>query len=341
MKACVLKKDNISLDGIQIVDLPDPKPGDDEVLIKIHATSLNYRDYLIVIDKYSTAEVDQDLILLSDGAGEVVATGDNVSRFQAGDRVAGTFFQVWKDGPMIELPPALGLPLQGVLSEYVALHEDGVVRIPESLSYEEAAALPCAGVTAWNATMVSGKSIRPGETVLCLGSGGVSLFAAQFADAAGARIILMSSSDDKLKRAYDLLPGQNAEDGINYKTTPEWDEKVLHLTEGRGVEHIMELGGAGTLARSYRALAFGGKIALIGFRPDSTGDCNPVPLMTKDGHIDGVGVGSTRMFEDMLRAIEINRIKPPVDRVFPFAETVDAFKYLASGSLVGKIVIRM
>ena len=341
MKACVLKKDNISLDGIQIVDLPDPKPGDDEVLIQIHATSLNYRDYLIVIDKYSTAEVDQDLILLSDGAGEVVATGDNVSRFQAGDRVAGTFFQVWKDGPMIELPPALGLPLQGVLSEYVALHEDGVVRIPESLSYEEAAALPCAGVTAWNATMVSGKSIRPGETVLCLGSGGVSLFAAQFADAAGARIILMSSSDDKLKRAYDLLPGQNAEDGINYKTTPEWDEKVLHLTEGRGVEHIMELGGAGTLARSYRALAFGGKIALIGFRPDSTGDCNPAPLMMKDGHIDGVGVGSTRMFEDMLRAIEINRIKPPVDRVFPFAETVDAFKYLASGSLVGKIVIRM
>ena len=341
MKACVLKKDNISLDGIQIVDLPDPKPGDDEVLIQIHATSLNYRDYLIVIDKYSTAEVDQDLILLSDGAGEVVATGDNVSRFQAGDRVAGTFFQVWKDGPMIELPPALGLPLQGVLSEYIALHEDGVVRIPESLSYEEAAALPCAGVTAWNATMVSGKSVRPGETVLCLGSGGVSLFAAQFADAAGARIILMSSSDDKLKRAYDLLPGQNAEDGINYKTTPEWDEKVLHLTEGRGVEHIMELGGAGTLARSYRALAFGGKIALIGFRPDSTGDCNPAPLMMKDGHIDGVGVGSTRMFEDMLRAIEINRINPPVDRVFPFAETVDAFKYLASGSLVGKIVIRM
>jgi len=341
MKACILQKENVSLDGIQIVDMPDPEPGPVDVLIKVRATSLNYRDYLIVTDNYSTAELDRNLILLSDGAGEVVAVGDNVSRFKTGDRVAGTFFQVWKDGPMNELPPALGLPLQGVLAEFVALHEDGVVRIPENLSFEEAAALPCAGVTAWNATMVSGKSVRPGDTVLCLGSGGVSLLAAQFADAAGARIILMSSNDEKLKRAYAYLPGQNAADGINYKTIPEWDEKVLHLTDGRGADHIIELGGAGTLARSYKALAFGGKIALIGFRPGATGDCNPWPLMMKDGHIDAVGVGSTRMFEDMNRAIEVNRIKPPVDRIFPLDETVDALKHLASGSFVGKIVIRL
>lgn len=342
MKACVLKKDNISLEGLQIVDSPDPHPGDNEVLIKVHAASLNYRDYLIVINQYSTAEVEDDIILLSDAAGEVVDTGNKVTRFRKGDRVAGTFFQVWKDGPMTELPPALGLPLQGVLAELITLHEDGVVGIPANLSYEEASALPCAGVTAWNATMVSGKkSVRPGETVLCLGAGGVSMLAAQFADAAGARVIIMSSSNDKLKHAYELLPDQDPADGINYKETQDWDEKVLDLTGGRGAEHIMELGGPGTLARSYRALAFGGKIALIGFRPDAVGDCNPAPLMMKDGHIDGVGVGSTRMFEEMNRAIEINRLKPPIDRVFPFAETAEAFRYLASGTFVGKIVIRM
>lgn len=341
MRACVLHKDGISLNGIRFVDWPDPSPGPEEVLIRVHAASLNYRDYLIVTDNYATAAVDHDVILLSDAAGEVAATGSDASRFRVGDRVSGTFFQVWKDGPMTALPPALGVPLQGVLADFVALHEDGVVRIPESLSYEEAAALPCAAVTAWNATMVSGKPVRPGETVLCLGAGGVSLFAAKFAGAAGARIILMSSNDDKLKRAYDLLPDQNPGDGINYREIPAWDEKVLQLTGGRGADHIMELGGAETLARSYRALAFGGRIALIGFRPDGAGDCDPSCLMMKDGHIDGVGVGSTRMFEDMNRAIETNRIEPPVDRVFPFAETVDAFRYLASGHLVGKVVIRM
>jgi NADPH:quinone reductase-like Zn-dependent oxidoreductase len=339
MRACILQKNNVSLDGIRMIDLPEPEAGPDEVLIRIHATSLNYRDYLIVSNNYSTAAMEEDIILLSDGAGEVVGVGSNVSRFRMGERVAGTFFQVWKDGPMTELPPALGLPLQGVLAELVALHEDGVVRIPDNLTYEEAAVLPCAGVTAWNATMVSGKPVRPGDTVLCLGAGGVSMLAAQFADAAGARVILMSSTDEKLKRAYELLPAQKPEDGINYRQVIEWDQEVLRRTEGRGADHIMELGGAGTLARSYRALAFGGRIALIGFRPDAVGDCNPYLLMMKDGHIDGVGVGSTRMFEDMNRAISINRIKPPIDRVFPFADTVEALRYLASGATVGKIVI--
>lgn len=339
MKACILRKENIGLAGIQFVELPDPVPGPEEVLIRMHATSLNYRDHLIVANNYATAALEEDLILLSDGAGEVVAVGGDVTRFQVGDRVAGTFFQVWKDGPKQDLPPALGLPLQGVLAELRSLHQDGVVRIPDSLSFEEAAALPCAGVTAWNATMVSGRSIKPGDTVLCLGAGGVSLLAAQFADAAGARVILMSSSDVKLRRAYAHLPGQDPGDGINYDSVPGWDEEVLRLTGGHGADHIMELGGPATLARSYRALAFGGRIKLIGYRPGSTGDCDPTPLMMKDGHIDGVGVGSTAMFEEMNRAIEINRLKPPIDRVFPFAETVDAFRHLASGSLVGKIAI--
>lgn len=341
MKACIFTKNGVGPGGIQFVDRPDPTPGPHDVVIAIRATSLNYRDHLIVTGNYSTAAVEEDFVLLSDGAGEVVALGNEVTRFKLHDRVAGTFFQVWKDGPMRQHPPALGLPLQGVLADFVALHEDGVVRIPDCLSYEEAAALPCAAVTAWNATMVSGRSVRPGETVLCLGTGGVSLFAAQFADAAGARIILTSSSDQKLKRAYQLLPGQDEADGINYRTLPDWDDRVLDVTQGLGADHIIELGGAGSLARSYRALAFGGRIALIGFRPDSAGDCNPWPLMMKDGHLDGVGVGSTRMFEEMNRAIEKNGIGPHVDRVFAFTETVDAFRHFASETFVGKIGIRL
>ncbi|HKJ66639.1 MAG TPA: NAD(P)-dependent alcohol dehydrogenase [bacterium] len=338
MKACVLRKDNISLAGVEIVDMPDPEPGPDEVLIKVRAASLNYRDYLIVTDNYATAGVDHDVILLSDAAGEVAATGGNVSRFKTGDRVAGTFFQVWKNGPMTYHPPALGVPLEGVLAEYITLHEDGVVAVPPSLSFEEAASLPCAGVTAWNATMVAGQSVRPGETVLSLGTGGVSLFAAQFAAAAGARLILTSSSDEKLERALSLFPGRDVM-GINYNKIPDWEKEVMKITGGRGADHIIELGGPGTLSRSYQALAFGGKIALIGFRPDNTGDCNPGPLMQKDGRIHGVGVGNTSMFEEMNRAIEINRIKPHVDKVFPLAETVDAFRLLGSGKFVGKIAI--
>ncbi len=341
MKACVISKENVSLRGVKLVEIPEPVAGPNEVLIKIKAASLNFRDYLIVTDNYSTAALEEDLILLSDAAGEVIAVGAGVNRFSIGDRVAGTFFQVWKDGPMRELPPALGLPLQGVLAEVVALDQDGVVRIPDCLSFEEAACLPCAAVTAWNATQVSGAPVRPGDTVVCIGTGGVSMFAAQFADAAGARVILTSSSDDKLRRAYELLPGQDPADAINYTTTPGWDEEVLRLTDGRGADQIMELGGPATLARSYRALAFNGRVKLIGFRPDAKGDCDPTLLMMKDGHIDGVGVGSTRMFEDMNRAIQINRIKPVIEHVYPMEDTARALQHLASASFIGKIVIRV
>jgi NADPH:quinone reductase-like Zn-dependent oxidoreductase len=341
MKAVVLRKSNVSFEGIETVDIPTPVAGDSDVLIRIYAASLNFRDYLIVINQYSTAALEEDLILLSDAAGEVIAVGSEVSRFKVGDRVAGTFFQVWKDGPMRKHPPCLGLPLPGVLAEYVVLHEDGVVRIPHNLSFEEASTLPCAAVTAWNATMVSGRPVRPGETVVCIGSGGVSLFAAQFADAAGARVILLSSSEQKLLKAYAHLPKQNPADGINYKTHPDWELEVMRLTDGQGADHIMDLGGPSTLPHSYRALAFGGRIALIGFRPGAQGDCDPSMLMMKDGHIDGVGVGSTRMFEDMNRAIAINRLKPPIDRVFDISETAEALQYLAAGNFVGKIVIRL
>jgi len=215
------------------------------------------------------------------------------------------------------------------------VHEDGTVLIPHGLSFEEAATLPCAGVTAWNALMVIGNRVKPGDTVLCQGTGGVSMLALQFATAAGARVIVTSSSDEKLRRAI----GVGASDGINYKTHPDWEKEVRRITDGRGVDHIVEIGGAGSLARSYQALGFGGKIALIGFLSAPGGDPNPYPLMMTGGSLHGVGVGNTKSFEEMNRAIDVNGIKPIVDKVFPFEAAVEAFRCLASGDFFGKIVV--
>jgi NADPH:quinone reductase-like Zn-dependent oxidoreductase len=279
--------------------------------------------------------VERDTIPLSDGAGEVVATGPGVTRFKTGDRVAGTFFQTWVDGPRTRFAPALGVPLDGMLAEYVVLHQDGVVAIPPGLSFEEAATLPCAGVTAWSALMVLGNRVKPGDTVLCLGTGGVSTHAMQFAKAAGANVIITSSSDEKLERAR----GIGASAGINYKTHPEWEKEVHRLTDGRGVDHVIEVGGVGTLARSYQAIGFGGKIALIGFLAGQTGQQEPYALMMKGGSLVGIGVGSTAMFEDMNRAIVMNRIEPIVDKVFAFDQAPEAFRQMAAGDFFGKIVI--
>jgi NADPH:quinone reductase-like Zn-dependent oxidoreductase len=222
-----------------------------------------------------------------------------------------------------------------MLAEYIALHEDGAVAIPAHLSFEEAAALPCAGVTAWHALMVAGRPVRPGETVLCLGTGGVSMIAMQLARAAGARVIVTSSSDAKLAQALKL----GASDGINYKTTPEWEQEVARLTHGRGVDCVIEIGGAGTLARSMQSLGFGGKVCLIGFLGGPTGETNPYPLMLKAASLHGISVGNTRMFEDMNLAIAQNAIHPPIDRVYPFEQAPAAFRQLSQGDFVGKIVI--
>ncbi|MBV8841228.1 MAG: NAD(P)-dependent alcohol dehydrogenase [Bryobacterales bacterium] len=335
MKVYEVQTGSTGLDGLRRAERPQPKPGPQQVLIRIHAASLNYRDHMVVMGRYFTA-VDRDTIPLSDGAGEVVDLGPGVTRFKTGDRVCGTFVQVWKDGPRPAQGQALGVPADGTLAEYIALHEDGVVAMPRNLSFEEAAALPCAGVTAWNALMVAGRSVKPGDTVVCLGTGGVSMMAVQFAKAAGALVIVTSSSDEKVQRAYKI----GATHGINYKTHPEWDKEVERLTEGRGADHIVEIGGAGSLPYSYRAVGFGGKIALIGFLAGA-GDPNPMPLMMKAGSLHGIGVGSTRMFEDMNRAIEANGIQPPVDKIFPFDAAADAFRCLASRDFVGKIVIKI
>ncbi|HEX5226869.1 MAG TPA: NAD(P)-dependent alcohol dehydrogenase [Bryobacteraceae bacterium] len=335
MKVYEVQTGATSLDGLRLAQRPDPQPGWHQVLIRVRATSLNYRDQMVVTGNYFGGPVTRNLIPLSDGAGEVAAIGEGVTRFKAGDRVCGTFFQSWISGPMTERHPALGSPLDGTLAEHILLHEEGVIAMPKSLSFEEAATLPCAGLTAWNALMVSGKTVKPGDTVLCLGTGGVSMAGVLFAAAAGARVIVTSSSDEKIKRCLAL----GASDGVNYKKHPDWQKEVLALTSGRGADHILENGGAGSLNKSFEACAFGGKVALIGFLEAITGNVNPAIIMMKAGSMIGIGVGSRAMFEDMNRAIDANKIKPLVDKVFPFDKAADAYRCQSSGDFVGKVVI--
>src|SRR4029453_498254 len=239
-----------SADELRLIERPDPVAGPHDVVMRVRATSLNYRDQAVVAGQYFGGAVSRDTIPLSDGAGDVLSTGSAVSRFKPGDRVAGTFFQ---PGPP---PAALGAPLDGMLAEKVALDEDGVVAIPDYLTYEEAACLPCAAVTAWHSLFRAGRPTKAGDTVLVLGTGGVSIAALQFAKATGARVIATSSSDEKGARAIAL----GASNVVNCERTPEWEQEVRTLTSGRGVVCVVEIGGAGTLARSIRSLARGGKI---------------------------------------------------------------------------------
>jgi NADPH:quinone reductase-like Zn-dependent oxidoreductase len=335
MKVYEVQTGATSLDGLRPAERPNPQPGPREVLIRVRATSLNYRDQMVVTGNYFGGPVTRNLIPLSDGAGEVAAVGSGVTRFKTGDRVCGTFFQGWISGPMTQRHPALGSPLDGTLAEYIALDEDGVVHMPKTLSFEEAATLPCAGLTAWNALMVAGKPLKPGDTVLCLGTGGVSMAGVVFGKAAGARVIVTSSSDEKIKRACAL----GASEGVNYKRHPDWEKEVLQVTGGRGADHILENGGAGSLNKSFEVCAFGGKVALIGFLAGRQGDINPAIIMMKSGSMIGIGVGSRAMFEDMNRAIDLNLIKPVVDKVFPFEKAPDAYRCQAAGDFIGKVVI--
>jgi NADPH:quinone reductase-like Zn-dependent oxidoreductase len=335
MKRYVIEKGSTDMSGLKLVECAAPEPGDGELLIRVHAASLNYRDHAVVTGNYFGGVVQRDTIPLSDGAGEVVAVGPQVSRFGEGDRVIGNFFQGWIDGePDIARTNALGSPADGMLSEYVVLPEDGVVACPDHLGFEEAACLPCAGVTAWHALVVSGH-ISPGQTVLALGTGGVSIFALQFARMAGARVIITSSSDEKLARASEL----GAVATINYRKTPEWEQEVLAVTGGKGVDHVVEVGGAGTLAKSFQSVGFRGQVSLIGVLSGREGDTNPHPLMLKNARMVGIFVGSRVMFEQMNEAIAINGMRPVVDKVFPFEDAPDAFAYQLAGKHFGKVVI--
>jgi NADPH:quinone reductase-like Zn-dependent oxidoreductase len=325
-----------SFEGLRTEDLPTPRPGPGEVLVRVRAVSLNYRDLLVVKGLYST-NLRLPLVPVSDGAGEVAEVGPGVSRVKPGERVAAIFMQRWIDGRPTEeaARSALGGALDGMLAEFVVLPQEGLVPIPDYLTYEEAATLPCAGVTAWHALHEEG-GLKPGETVLTQGTGGVSLFAVQFARLAGARVIITSSSDEKLKRAAEL----GASDGINYKTTPDWDDRARQLTGGEGVDHVVELGGAGTLTKSLRVVRMAGRVSLIGVLTGGRGEVGLFPVLMKNVRVQGIYVGSRAMFEAMNRALSRHRLRPVIDRVFPFEETVQALNHMEKGAHFGKIVIR-
>jgi NADPH:quinone reductase-like Zn-dependent oxidoreductase len=324
-------------DSLRLDDVPDPAPGAGQVLVRMRAASLNYRDLMVAKGLYSK-NLALPLIPLSDGAGEVIATGAGVSRVKVGDRVAGIFMQTWIAGELTDsaAKSALGAAVGGVLAEHVVLSEDGVVPIPDHLTFEEASTLPCAGVTAWHALFGEG-SLLPGETVLIQGTGGVSLFALQFAQLAGARVIATSSSDEKLERVLAL----GASGGINYKTHPDWEKRALALTSGQGVDQVIEVGGSGTLGKSLRAVRSGGRISMIGVLSGGSGDVSLFPVLMKNVRVQGIFVGSRAMFESMNRAVSLHRLRPIVDRVFPFEQAPEALRYMESGAHFGKIVIRV
>jgi NADPH:quinone reductase-like Zn-dependent oxidoreductase len=323
-------------ENLKIVELPDPVPGHGEVVVQVRACSLNYRDLAVMRGAYG-ANVKPPLIPLSDGAGAVVEVGPGVTRVKAGDRVAAIFMQDWLEGPPDEAKAnsALGAAIDGMMSEKVCLKADGLVHFPEHLSFEEAAALPCAAVTAWHALFRSG-SLKPGESVLLQGTGGVSIFGLQFVKMAGARAIVTSSSDAKMER----LRTMGADAVINYKTSPDWDKQVRQLTNGVGVDHVVEVGGAGTLALTSKSVRRGGHIALIGVLA-GRGEFDPRLMMLKSARLQGIFVGSREMFEEMNRAISLGRMRPVVDRVFEFDELPDGLNYMASGAHFGKICIRV
>ena len=323
------------IDSLSLVERPDPTPGPRQVLVRVRATSLNYRDLLTIEAQSARAAPKPDLIPLSDGAGEVVAVGPGVSRVKAGDRVAGCFMQKWFGGPISERPmaSAMGGAIDGMLTELAVLEEDGVVKLPRHLSFEEGATLPCAAVTAWHALVEIG-GLKAGDIVLTQGSGGVSIFALQLARMAGARVIATSSSPAKAAR----LKQMGAEAVIDYRATPDWDQEAMKLTNGRGADIVVEVGGAGTLPRSFLAARIGGTIVVIGLL-SGMATLDPMPILRRNLKVQGLYVGSTQMFEALNRAIEAGGLKPVIDKVFPFADAKEAYRHLKSQQHFGKIVI--
>ncbi len=328
---------SFGIDNLEAFDEPAPKPGPGQVVIKIHAASLNYRDLMMVTGLYNP-RMALPRIPCSDGAGEVVAQGEGVADLKPGDRVAGIFMQNWLDGPpsLAKYRAALGGDVDGMLAEYVALNATGVVPIPAHLSYDEGSTLPCAAVTAWNAVVIHG-GIKPGDTVVIQGTGGVSIFALQFAKMLGARVLGTSSSDEKLVRAKSL--GLDA--GVNYKSEPDWADWILDQTQGHGADLIVEVGGAGTFAQSLKAVRVGGTITQIGVLSHSQEPLQIPLILRKQVHVKGIYVGSRSDFEAMNHAISLHRLKPVIGSRFAFTEAPAAFQTMQNASHFGKVVIEM
>jgi NADPH:quinone reductase-like Zn-dependent oxidoreductase len=336
-RRCTLIRQQDGSYRLTVVQAPVPEPSQLEVLVRVHAASLNRRDVYVMRGHYPMPS-RPSLVPLSDGAGEVVAVGKGVTRFQRGDRVAAIFFQRWLDGrPSAEMhSSALGGQLDGMLSEYVCLSEEGLVRVPQDYSYEEASTLPCAAVTAWNGLITRGR-MQSGDNVLLLGTGGVSIFGLQFAAAAGARPIVTSSNDEKLTQAGKL----GAIAGINYAKIPQWSGAVRAATGGIGAHQVLEVGGAGTLPLSLASLAPGGHLALIGGLAGFGGEIPTMALLHGNATASGIYVGSRANFEAMNDFIERHRIRPVIDRVYDLDETIAAYQRIEAGQHLGKVVIKL
>ncbi|MCW7468769.1 zinc-dependent alcohol dehydrogenase family protein [Leptospira kanakyensis] len=329
---------SFGLDHLKIVEVPEPaSPGATEVLVRLRAASLNYRDSLVVEGKYNP-KFPLPLVPCSDGAGEVISIGSGVTEWKVGDRVLLTFAPKWiaKEATHAEMRHTIGGPLLGTLREFALVPETGLVRIPTHLSYEEAATLPCAALTAWSG-LFQFSQLKPGEFVVVQGTGGVSIFALQFAKLVGAKVILTSSNDEKLERGKTL----GADYLINYKETPEWGKEVRRITEKVGADHIIEVGGAGTLEQTIAACRPFGVIHLIGILAGKSGELNLLPAVMNNLKIQGLVVGGRKAFVEMNGAIEASGLRPMVDKVFTLEESAEAIRYLRSGSHFGKIVIRI
>jgi NADPH:quinone reductase-like Zn-dependent oxidoreductase len=334
MKAFEIR-DSFGVDSLKLVERPDPSAGPGQVLLKMKAFSVNYRD-LLVVDGLGRWKPPLGRVPVSDGVGIVVAEGSGVSRVNVGDRVAPIFYPKWLEGRVAggKMGQALGgAAADGVLAEYTVFEETSVVRVPTHLTDEEAATLSCAAVTAWNALLTFG-DITPGDSVVVLGTGGVSIFAIQFARFRGARIIVTSSSDQKLARTKEL----GAHAFINYKTTRDWPKAVAELTDGLGADYVVDT--VGDLMQAIAAVRLGGAVAFVGLLKGMTTEVDLVTFMGKSARIEAVDVGSREMFEAMNRAIEFHAMRPVIDRVFGFAELPEALSYLREARHFGKVCLR-
>jgi len=336
MRAYEIQPGSNSLDGVKLVNRPDPEAGLGQVIVRPRAWTLNFRDLSTALGRYPQ-RLERPIVPLSDGAGEVIKLGPGVTRWKTGDRVASCFFQGWIDGrfrPEFAATALGGGTCDGMLAEQVALSAEGLVRIPDGLDFAQAASLTCAGLTAWQALFVRGR-LAPGEWVLALGTGGVSVFALQFAKAAGARVVITSSSDEKLAKAKVL----GADATVNYKKYPEWEAEVVKATGGQGVDHVTEVGGAGTIGRSLAALRHGGNIGVIGNLTGREASLNLSAVLGKLANVNGIYVGSRAMYEAMNAAVTANKIKPVIDKTFGFDQALDAYRYQQSGAHFGKVAI--
>lgn len=333
----VVQLPGFGIERLEIVDRDVPEPRSGQVLVRFKAAALNYRDVQIISGDF-TPNVTFPLIPLSDGAGEIVAVGRGVTDLRAGDRVTPLFFPKWLYGEALrgERSVSSGLEAPGVAREYGVYAQSEVVKVASHLSFLEAACLPCAGLTAWTA-LVTVSGIKKGDTVMVQGTGGVALFALQFAKAMGANVIIISSSDAKLERAKAL----GADHGINYRATPRWGPVAFELAEGRGVDAVIEIGGTGTLENSVQAIRHGGHVLIIGYLAGAQIGLTVYSLIQKNANFHGIGVGNRRDYEQMIRFVETHKIRPVVDKTFAFAQVGDGLRELAEGGHFGKLAVEI